>query len=143
MRVYTVHAPPFSSRDPDPVLIKEGFCWPAFLFGPLWSLAHRLWFVTVAVAAFLILLGAALDALGTDDFIQFVVTVSFAMLIGAHANDWRRRTLAKLGFREAGVVAARSIDEGLARFLDAEPARAPARLRANPVPPPPMPIAGL
>lgn len=143
MRVYTVHTPPLSSRDPDPILVKEGFCWPAFLFGPLWSLVHRLWLVTVLMLAVLIVLGAGLDALGVDDFVETVISIAIAVLIGAHANDWRRRALAKRGYREAGVVAARSVDEALARYLDGEPPRAPARPRAHPVPPPPMPIAGL
>jgi hypothetical protein len=143
MRVYTVHVPPFSSREPDPILIKEGFSWPALLFGPLWSLASRLWLVTVGLVVVLVALGAVLDALAVDDLVETVVSLAVAVLIGAHGNDWRRRALARRGYREAGVVAARSIDEALARYLDAEPARAPVRVRANPVAPPPMPIAGL
>lgn len=143
MRVYTVHVPPFSSREPDPILIKEGFSGPALLFGPLWSLASRLWLVTVALVVVLVALGVALDALAVDDLVETVVSLAVAILIGAHGNDWRRRALARRGYREAGVVAAHSIDEALARYLDAEPARAPVRVRANPVGPPPIPIAGL
>jgi hypothetical protein len=144
MRVYTVHVPPFSYRNGDPILIKEGFSWPAFLFGPLWALADRLWLVTVALVVVLLALGTVLETLGFDSTIQSIVSLAVAILIGAHGNDWRRRTLARRGFREAGVVAARTLDEALARYLDAEPPPSrPARVRANPMPPPPMPVAGL
>lgn len=143
MRVYTVHVPPLSRRDHDPVLVKEGFSWPAFLFGPLWAFAHRMWLIAVALVVLVLALGLALDALGVADVVETVISFAVAVLIGAHGNDWRRRALIRRGYRDAGVVAARSLDEALARYLDAEPARPPARVRAMPVPPPPMPIAGL
>jgi hypothetical protein len=47
MAVYRVHILPGA---PDPVagaegakFLREGFSWSAFLFGPLWLLAHGLW----------------------------------------------------------------------------------------------------
>jgi uncharacterized membrane protein YccC len=143
MRVYTVHVPPFSGRDPDPILIREGFSRTAFLFGPLWSLVHRMWLVTVAMVVFLLVLGSAMDAVPLDAFVQTVVSLAVAVLIGFHGNDWRRRSLTKRGYREVGVVAAHSLDEALARYLDAAPQPRPVRMHANPVAPPPMPIAGL
>jgi hypothetical protein len=87
--------------------------------------------------------GSAFDAIGVEDVVETVVSLAVAVLIGAHGNDWRRRGLARRGYREAGVVAARSLDEALARYLDSEPAPRGLRLRAHPIAPPPMPIAGL
>jgi hypothetical protein len=123
--------------------VKEGFSWPAFLFGPLWALANRMWLVAVALVVGLFALGLVLDALGVADVVETVISIAIAVLIGAHGNDWRRRALNRRGYREAGVVAARALDDALARYLDAEPVRPPARVRATPMPPPPMPIAGL
>jgi hypothetical protein len=145
MRVYTVHLPPLSNRDSDPVLIREGFNWAAFLFGPLWALADRLWIATFGMAVSVILVSALMDVLDLGLIVQAILSLVVAILFGAHGNDWHRRGLARRGFRETGVVAARNYEEALARYLDAAPhARASApRVRATPVPPPPMPIAGL
>jgi hypothetical protein len=144
MRVYTVHIPPASPRQADPVLVKEGFSWPAFLFGPIWALTHRMWLVALALVALDVVGSAALDAARMAPAAQAVLSLAVAVLIGAHANDWRRWSLDRRGFRNAGVVAARNIDEGLERYIDSATLRAPPpRPRAAPVPPPPLPLAGV
>jgi hypothetical protein len=144
MRVYTVHIPPASQRQVDPALVKEGFAWPAFLFGPLWALVHRMWFVALALVALDLIASTGMDAAGLSPAIQAAISLAVAFLIGAHANDWRRRSLERRGFRDAGVVAARNVDEALARYLDAHAARvASPRPRATPVAPPPLPLAGV
>ncbi|MEZ5775925.1 MAG: DUF2628 domain-containing protein [Hyphomicrobiaceae bacterium] len=60
MSLYTVHAPvppgDLSALDPaDIVLVKDGFSWPAFMFGGLWLLVLGMWrellaFLVLAVA---------------------------------------------------------------------------------------------
>ena len=147
MRVYTVHVPPFSHRESDPVLIKEGFSWPAFLFGPLWMLIHHLWLAFVVLVVITILLSVAADAFGLGQVPQAIVSLAIAVLVGAHGNDMRRRGLTRRGYRDGGVVAARNMDEAITRFFDAEPpVRAVHQTRARatsvPVAPPPMPISG-
>jgi hypothetical protein len=144
MRVYTVHVPPYSHRDRDAILVKEGFCWPAFVFGILWALLHRLWLAALGIAVVLVIVGAAMDAFGLDALVQSIVSVAIAFLIGSHGNDWRRRKLARLGYRDAGVVAAHNLDEALRRYLDSEPERVSSRSRLGPPPQPPlMPLAGV
>lgn len=147
MRVYTVHVPPFSHRESDPVLIKEGFSWLAFLFGPLWMLSHRLWLATVALVAVMVALGVAMDAFGLSQAPQAIVSLVISVFVGAHGNDMRRHALSRRGYRDGGVVAARNMDEALHRYVDAEPpVRAAAQTRARatsvPIAPPPMPISG-
>ncbi|MGE5539777.1 MAG: DUF2628 domain-containing protein [Gemmatimonas sp.] len=143
MRVYTIHLPPASQRIVDPALVKEGFSWPAFLFGPLWALAKGMWLTALALIALDLASGLVMDAAGFNPLTEAIVSLAIAFLIGAHANDWRRRALARRAWRDAGVVAARNVDEALARYLDAEPARVPPRPRVAPAPPPPMPLAGV
>ena len=147
MRVYTVHMPPLSGRNRDPILVKEGFSWPALLFGPLWTLAHRLWLETVGLIFVSIVLAGAMDAFGLDVVMQAIVSLAAAVLVGAHGPDWRRHGLARRGYREIGVIAARNLDEALARYVGGATGRDPSasvpRVRVTPVPPPPMPIAGL
>ena len=43
MLLYTLHERPVTGgEDRDVVLVKEGFCWPAFALPPLWGLYRRL-----------------------------------------------------------------------------------------------------
>ena len=129
MRVWTVHLPPNLDRHGRPsrrapVLVREGFSWGAFLFGPFWLLAHRLWlhallwFVVAAAALFLPAAGGA-PALAALQF-----------LLGCHARDLRRRALARRGYAQAHVVAERDEERALARLVAARPELASAWSRA-------------
>jgi hypothetical protein len=37
---------------PMPIVVKVGFSWPAFIFGPLWFLLNRMWLTAAIVIAF-------------------------------------------------------------------------------------------
>lgn len=144
MHVYTVHVPPFSRKDRDPILVKEGFNWAAFLFSALWALTLRLWLAAVGIVVAVAVVLALMDAFGVEPPVEAIALAAIAFLIGAHGNDWHRRGLARRGFREEGVVAAPNADDALRRFLDSEPERAQARARIGPPPQPPlMPLAGV
>jgi hypothetical protein len=132
MRVWTVHVQPIPAtgtaggRAPRraPVLVREGFSWGAFLFGPLWLLAHRLWLPALlwfAAAAVLILL-ARFGGAALLPALQF--------LLGCHARDLQRRALARRGYAQAHVVAERDEELALARLLAARPELAAAWGRA-------------
>ena len=67
MRVFTVHTPPAenaSAAEPMPLLLAEGFCWAALLFGPLWLLAHRLWWPAAAFFVAAVAYGAGRGGMG-------------------------------------------------------------------------------
>jgi len=130
MRVWTVHVPP-SVTDASgrrlrrvPVLVREAFSWGAFLFGPFWLLAHRLWlaallwFVAVPAAALLLPAGAA------------AVLPVLQFLLGCHARDLLRRALARRGYTEAHVVVERDGERALARLIGERPELASAWGRA-------------
>jgi uncharacterized protein DUF2628 len=129
MRVWTVHVPPALDREGSPsrrapVLVREGFSWGAFLFGPFWLLANRLWpaallWFVAAVAA--LLLASAGGALALPA-LQF--------LLGCHARDLRRRALARRGYAQAHVVVERDEERALARLVAARPELAAAWGRA-------------
>ena len=47
MRIYTAYLDPASlERDRGVTMVKEGMCWPAFLFSFLWAAWHGLWSVS-------------------------------------------------------------------------------------------------
>ncbi len=122
MRLYTVHVRRHGvDADSDLVLIKEGFCWPAFFLGPLWALWHRLWLAAlVLLIADLGLSGTAL-LLRLDGLSQGAVSVGFVAIVGFVANDLRRRRLERRRFTLAAVVSGAGREAAELRFLDGEP----------------------
>lgn len=112
MRIHTVHV----LAGAEPVLVREGFSWTALLLPTVWFLWHRLWLVTllhlVAVAAVALLLPGAASGW---------VLAAGAVLVGMHARDLWRWTLARRGYAMAGVVAAKTEDEALLRLAAERP----------------------
>ncbi len=55
---------------------------------------------------------------GMTEALEEAVTIGYAVLVGFHANDWRRRSLGRKDFEDAGIVAAPRADAALRRFGD-------------------------
>ena len=122
MRVYTVHCRP-GSREPDAeaILIKEGFCWLAFLVPPLWLLYQRLWLTAFAAIVIGLALDFGLDLVGADPTTALIAGIGFSLFIGFEANDWRRRKLSRTGFRLVGIAASVDHDGAMRRYFDLNP----------------------
>lgn len=123
MRVYTVHLPAMAGENAkdmaaEAVLVKEGFCWPAFFLAPIWALWHRMWLFCVFVLAG----GAAVTAVG--DLLALApagigaLEIGFLVWVGAEANDWRRRSLDRRGHRLAGIATGRDLAAAERRLFD-------------------------
>ena len=112
MKYYTVHMKPGRP----PVLLREAWSWGAFLFGPLWFLAHRAWWPASGYVA-LVLLDALLLAPGARTLAGFAV----ATLAGLLGRDLVRWSLGRRGYALAHVVAARDADGALGRLLAIRP----------------------
>lgn len=116
MRVWTVHL----RQGHETILVREGFAWLAFLFPAVWFLFNRMWLVLVLYLAGAAMLGAAMRDL-PDELIG-LAGLAVQLLIGFHAPDLRRWTLARRGWRLLGVVAAAGgEDAALARLYTARP----------------------
>lgn len=114
MRVWTVHL----RQGHETVLVREGFALLAFLFPALWFLFNRMWLVLVLYLASAAILGAALRDLPEE--LIGAAGLAAQLLIGFHARDLRRWTLARRGWRMLGVVAAEGgEDAALARLYGA------------------------
>jgi hypothetical protein len=107
LKLYTVHLRTWSAApDREAVLVREGFCWPAFFFSVLWALWHRMWFAAAGLLALTLGLAVLDDLLALDGFAAEAIGLAAALLVGFEANDWRRDALRRRGYAEAGVVAA-------------------------------------
>ncbi len=122
VRIYTVYDQPGSlAPDHDVIVVKEGFCWPAFFLTVLWALWHRLWRTLVVLLAIGAGLEAALYFAGADDVTAIAARLAYSLIVGFGANDWRRGGLVQRGYRSLGVVAAAGREIALRRFFDLHP----------------------
>jgi Protein of unknown function (DUF2628) len=123
MAIFTVFEPP--ARDLDSVehagrftFVRDGFSWPAFLFGPLWML--RYWLILELIAwvvliAAVVILARLLPMSSTTTWTLFAL---IALLIGFEASTLRRWALRRRGWLELGIVAADDLEGAERRFFD-------------------------
>jgi hypothetical protein len=127
MNLYTVHLRRYG-LDPvrDMVLVREKFSWPAFFFGWLWALWHRLWLPALAIFLAELAVGAGMALAGADDVSAAAVAVGLRTVVGFVGNDLRRWSLGRRNFVAMGVVAAHDVESAEHRFLAAAPSVAAA-----------------
>jgi hypothetical protein len=99
-----------------PVLVREGFAWGAFLFGPLWLALHRAWVpAALALAAGIVILALTPGAMAT------ALMLALALWLGASGHDLRRWSMRLRGFTLFQVIAARDETDAFARLLERRP----------------------
>ncbi len=145
MRLYTVQHRPgrldaMKVADPDVVLIKEGFCWPA-LFIPLPWLLYRMQFW--GLLAYLLLTGTFSALAAFTGLDPWTGSLLLSLLVASVANEWRRWRLSARGYDFVTVVAAHNLIEAEEEFfhhvwpMDAVKSANPATY------PSPLPASGL
>ena len=118
MRLYTVHIGRHRlDGEPDLVLIKEGFCWPALFFTAFWALWHRMWLVAIALFVINGILSGLAHALGLDAASSGVLSAGFAVIVGFVATDLRRWFLERRGFLFSEVVSGADQDTAARNYL--------------------------
>jgi hypothetical protein len=122
MKFYTVHAKPGDGPEKN-ILIREGFSWPGFFFGPLWLGLKGAW-IGLAIALFFII-GAG----RSDGELAYWISLAVPLVIGFEGNDLWRNALDKKGYEMKGYLAAHNLDEAelhMARTMIPQPAESPA-----------------
>ena len=112
MRFWTAH----TRAGAAPVLVREGFSWGAFLFGPFWLAAHRAWIATALALAASVLIVTL-----TRDGVAATLLTALILLLGFSGNDLRRWSLDHRGYLLSQVVVARTEIEALGRLLNRRP----------------------
>jgi hypothetical protein len=131
MTIYTVLAPRARAGSAEPdrfVFVKEGFCWPAFYMTIPWLIWRGMWLSLVAY----VLVVAAVFAFagGAPPPVAWTILVLFGALVGLEANNLRRWTLERRGYRFLGVAAGDRKTEAEYRFFVAW-ASGPATLNTH------------
>ena len=112
MTFWTAHL----RRDHEPILVRDGFSWGAFLFGPIWLLLHRAWIPAALSFAAFVLSGALLP-----DTVSGIVTPALMVLHGLSGNDLVAWSLTRRGYLLSHVLTARTEADALARLLTNRP----------------------
>jgi hypothetical protein len=116
--IYTVHTNSWSAApDGNAVLIKEGFNWAAFVFGPIWALWHGMW----RTAIVLVILSGTVSGIGLVAGLaeagNLALSLGLQVAMGLWANDWRRYVLTRRDVLERGAIAARRLRDAERRYL--------------------------
>ena len=150
MASYSVFLPPADSAGEQASslermrLVRDGFRWPAFLFGPLWFLARRLWLGALGAFGLELLLGLGAGLMGVGGVPATFAGIALGLLFGLEAPSVERWSLTRRGWREADLVVAhargdaerRAIERLSAAEAGARPAMpAPRRAPAAPATP--------
>lgn len=133
LKVYTVHIrqKPLKNGDPDIVLVPEGFSVWAFLFQFVWALFHRLWLVAVIM----LLISGMMEwafRFAVGDVTALACQLGLGILIGAEAQNLRRWTLQRRGYRLDAVVIGETLDEAELRYFEQNPEKMTAHASADP-----------
>jgi len=120
MTVYSVHVRDTGLR-PNLALVKDGFSWPAAVFGFIWALVIGAWDVALVLLGVQIIAGVLVPLLIGDPTSQTVVQLGVSVVIGLIANELRRWSLDRRGLYEDAVVTAHDKEEAERRYLDANP----------------------
>jgi len=122
MPVYTVHAPGAGGTDLRStdrfVFVRDGFHFWAFLFGPLWLIAHRLWLALIGWIIAVIALDLVLRQLGAGSSAILFADIILALLMGFEAASLRRWTLSRNRWSQLDVVIADDEEAAERRFFD-------------------------
>ena len=118
-KIYNVFEKPEAPEPTDRmVLLKEGFTFWAFIFGPLWLCAKRQWVLFIAFIAIAMLVRVTTGLLGLPLVIVTVAAFFLHLMLGYHASDLREWTLKRRGYRFAGVLAAESPMHAQRRYFE-------------------------
>ena len=125
MNLYAVHLRRHGlDPDRDVVVVKEGFCWPAFFLSVLWALWNRLWLAAALFLSAQVLVNLGVYLFRPDPLGQGILSLGLAVIFGYVANDLRQQKLSRQGFALSAVVNGKNSDQAYSRFLDHEPALA-------------------
>jgi hypothetical protein len=108
MAIYRVLIP-VGAADPAAIaeradFIREGFCWPAFLFGPFWLLARGLWRALGAWCLGALIVALAASYGRAPDFAAIWLYLLSAIWLGLEGQGLAAAARQRAGFRFVDIV---------------------------------------
>jgi hypothetical protein len=122
MVTYTVHEmmpPPQTLRDRAEKIrfVREGWSWPALVFGLPWLLVRGLWLEFLVIFGGAVVVGSVLAALtGSTDAAAWPV-FGLGILLALEIHNLERWKLEQRGYQMVSIVTGRNFDEAERRFF--------------------------
>ena len=118
MKQYKVFRHPSGTTE----AVKQGWSWPASLFGVFWAPFKKLWMLGVGGLAAMLALGyvaaVATSASQAEAFMNLVLLV-VSVVFGLKGNAWREAGLVARGYEAMGTVTAETAGAAIALCLKA------------------------
>jgi len=116
MKFYSVHyrhedAASLTGLAERVVLVKEGFSWPALLFGPVWLAWRGLWLALAFYVALILVVVAIAMLIGLPDGAVSLITMIINLLIALEGNSLYRWSLERRRYHERAIVAGGNLSE--------------------------------
>ncbi len=118
-QIYTVHINPANNNAVEKaVFVREGFNFYAFVFGVLWALYYRIWGFALFLVFLIFFFAVAEYVKWLDRDSLAIIHLAFNLLVGYHANDCRRASLARRGYIMSDVVVSDNELRAQQRYFD-------------------------
>jgi Protein of unknown function (DUF2628) len=126
MRIYSVHAPTTGAGPERAHFERQGFSWPAFLFGPFWLAWRRLWRALAAWCAAAVVIGLVAGFGGLTDGAATCLFFIIALYLGIQGCGLADAGLERSGWRLSDVAAGADRIEAERSFFTRQAQAAPA-----------------
>jgi hypothetical protein len=137
MPIYSVRIPADGS---DPVsaadcanFLREGFSWPAFLFGPLWLLARRLWRPLIAWCLGALVIALAISNGLMRDGAAVWLYLAAALFLGLEGRAFVGAAMERRGFTLVDIAGGQDLTAAETGFFARWFVEAPSAPLAAPV----------
>ncbi|HET7268403.1 MAG TPA: DUF2628 domain-containing protein [Oleiagrimonas sp.] len=107
--------------------VKQGWSWPAFLFGAFWALFKKLWAIGIGLLVIAIIWGIISAQLHSHavDLLGNLVGIVIGVFFGIYGNGWRESNLSSRGYVAGGVVEAANGESAVAAHANGNPGPPP------------------
>ncbi len=109
MNIYSIYQVA-NKEDNNPIIIKQGFSFFAFLFNFVWALYHRIW--ALAIIAILIEIVCSMYS----NLMTFILSTSMMFIFAFFSADIREYYAEKKGYILKDIIVANNEDEAEVKY---------------------------
>lgn len=96
--------------------VKQGWSWPGFFFGPIWTLVKKMWGLGAGLLVAVIVL-AMFPVESAIGLLATLISLGIYVACGINGNRWREKHLSSRGYEHLDTVSASNPDGAIAIFI--------------------------